>query len=189
MFYFFICVFFQNVQLYTQSYILIIFNEKVFFILCFELDYHRYIVIVFGSLHIANLIDRLIEQEKPCQVTIYADKENFNNGYYDLVFKNLIKQMPTHAVRLNGNSSALNYSSGGFFKYNKNISEPLHVIMLKENAQLQNQLGYIFRWINLSLMYLTTTKFFLVFFRQNHSFSAINEILIIKNYKDYYLLN
>ena len=134
---------------------------------------------------ISDLINHVIEEVKPCRVTLYATNKVSNNKYYRLIFKSLIKKIPTVAISLDRQPSFLNYNMDGYYQYNNNISAPLHFIVLQEIKQNEhmNQLERLFWSIDKSLMYLTTTKICLILFPTTNSFSAVVNKMLYESYE------
>ena len=141
--------------------------------------------------NVSQLINQVIEEVKPCRVTLYATSKVSRSRSYGLIIGTIIKKVPTVAISLD--KPFLNYTEG-YFLYNNNISAPLHFIILRESKDGQhlNQLNKVFSSIADSFMYLTTTKIFLIFFPISDPLSVTKNLLTFayeERYADFTILS
>ena len=132
---------------------------------------------------IKSFTSQLLNEVQPSHVTLNSDFKGgqiINHCSYQPIFQYLINQIPTATIDLNRPPRLLKFvwKEAG---YHRNITSPLHLIVLSEDKKdkLLLKLEIALKLIQQSLFYLSETKIVLVINRYKNSPDLINKIFSI----------
>lgn len=119
------------------------------------------------SVKIEILLDKVLKEVRPNRITLHSDYKNgsklINENNYHKTYKYLINRVPTATADLNNPPRLIDWNNY-IIEYNRNITAPLHIIILSENSstKLKEKFSVCLSLIQQSLFFLSNTKIIIV---------------------------